>query len=80
MNHDYREMETMHAAGGGEGVEKVDLLIPTCAVWRRVGSEKKKEKREIGERIQVFQVTSGLRGGRWRCYFALLAGGGSLRR
>lgn len=61
---------------GGEGVEKVDLLIPTCAVWRRVGSEKKKKKEKSGERIQVFQVTSGLRGGWWRCYFALLAGGG----
>lgn len=31
---------------GGEGVEKVDLLIPTCAVWRRVGSEKKKKRKE----------------------------------
>ena len=73
MNHDYREMETMHTgavatrtmAGAQEG-EKVDLLISTrcvpvcvCVCTRSYVVRTSVEK--SGEQIQVFPAASGLR-------------------
>lgn len=76
MNHDYRGMETMHAAMGRGGGGESGFINPDVCSLAKGWEWKKKKKEKSGERIQVFQVTSGLRGGWWRCYFALLAGGG----
>lgn len=69
-------METMHAAMGRGGSGESGFINPDVCSLAKGWEWKKKKKEKSGERIQVFQVTSGLRGGSWRCYFALLAGGG----